>query len=453
MFAACRYISVTFVTFVTFVTPRGTHYGRADGPYIPQRPHRPRPSKSAPVPSPSDVDCDVAIIGAGPAGSATAAFLLMADPTVHVTLADKAEFPRDKACGDALGPLAIRELKELGIQEAASLEPIRQAQVSGPDGMSFVAHMPRSQYSLSHGAVMRRYDLDNAIREKAVGQGAQFLPQARLTQMSDSASDATATLETPNGPLRIRAKVLIGADGAKSRVRRFSNIPSEPPVRTGIAIRAYADLPDCFPSDRILLSFDDRLRPGYGWVFPLGDGTANIGVGTVISDLRDQSTDLTDALLRFAHSALPTADIGPISKERTWILPHGGRMPRLTGRRTALIGDAASMINPLSGEGIAYGLRAARHLSDALCLAMSGKKDMTVALKLYSMTVRKEIERHFKDNYRAHRLLRSDRWARAVFGAARDSECVRDQAVSLMFGTGRLASRPVLQILKKAMAP
>lgn len=244
----------------------------------------------------------------------------------------------------------------------------------------------------------------------------------------------------------VRCRLLVGADGANSRIRRQTGAKPEPPHRTGIAIRAYAQIgPEM--QDRLVLSFEDWLRPGYGWVFPLGGGAANIGVGMTVSDHRRRRADL-GLLLSGYVAALARRGVhvnGPVVGHRTYRLPHAGFGRHATGRgRVALIGDAASMINPLSGEGIAYGLAAAEILAAACAPALadgSGPEDVGRAVGRYGRRFRGVFRGHFASNYAAHRMLRSRRLAGWVFRAAASDVQVRQNAIELMFGIGRLTWR------------
>ena len=323
---------------------------------------------------------DALIVGAGPSGSAAAIRLLQASPGLSVGLADKQQFPRDKACGDGLSPAAVQQLGHLGLEASeiwAFAQRVGAAEIHGPDGLTFEAGLGGPLT----GAVARRQDLDHALRDAAIRRGAEPLHRMRFKSFRPDHCGGGALLvvlrdELTGADREVRCRLLVGADGANSRIRRQTGAKPEPPHRTGIAIRAYAQI-GAEMSDRLILSFEDWLRPGYGWVFPLGGGAANIGVGVTVSDHRRRRADLGLLLANYT-SALTRRGVhvnGPLVGHRTYRLPHAGFGRHVTGRGlVALIGDAASMINPLSGEGIAYGLAAAEILAAACAPALAAAR-------------------------------------------------------------------------------
>ena len=398
---------------------------------------------------------DVVIVGAGPAGSAAAIRLRLANPRLRVALIDKTNFPRDKTCGDGLGPGAVPQLAALGV-DISTIEHAHRvgfAEVHGPDGLSFRAGMGAASRRHAHGATARRFDFDHLLARRAQETGADLMENTRFLSFRTAHGCNEVLLKniSTDRATTVKCKLLVGADGANSRVRRAAGIGPNPAKKTGIAIRCYAKLPSD-SSDRIVLSFEDDLRPGYGWCFPFADGTANVGVGMVISDYRKLRPDL-ETLLHAYINRLQERGIAltGISDCSTYTLPHGGILPRLIGPRLALVGDAASMINPLSGEGIVYGLQASEILAEAIAFKLTNPARLQAGLRAYERRFRKQFGRHLRSNYAAHRLLRSRLWAKMVIGAASIDPKLQATAIDFMFGRGHLTVGTLSRIARHGM--
>lgn len=394
----------------------------------------------------------IVVVGAGPAGASAAIHFRQMNPDLDIALIDRASFPRDKACGDGLGPGVIPQLAALGIDlsEIDYANTVNVAEVHGPDGLAFRTDLSTTSDSLQHGATARRIDFDNLLLRRAQTLGVRTFEGTRFLTYAphDETNEVHLHDVDSRRQFTLYCDLLVGADGANSRVRRAAGIRPNSPKRTSIAIRAYGDLPsDC--SDRIVISFEDGIRPGYGWCFPFRDGTANVGVGMGISDYRKLRPDLKELLQHYlevlADRHLPVTGVDNFS---TYTLPHGGRLPRMTGDRVALVGDAASMINPLSGEGIVYGLKASRLLAETIASTSLDRASLQDALKRYRREFRREYAFHLKSNYIAQRLLRSRLWAKLVIGGCSIDASLRSTAVDFMFGNGRLTPGNTLRMVK-----
>lgn len=395
---------------------------------------------------------DVLIIGAGPAGSATAIRFREQNKDISVGLVDKSIFPRDKACGDGLGPGIIQHLKDLNINifECSHANQISVAEIHGPSNLAFRTSLNMMNFQAANGMTIKRLNFDDMVRQKALACGVEYIGQSRFCSVHnyDGRNHVTIDDLKAGKQKEITCNLLVGADGASSRVRKSVGIKANPPKRTGIAIRAYAQIPSDY-SDRIILSFEDLIRPGYGWCFPFANGTANVGVGMVVSDFKKLKPNLKELLDTYLETLKKRGIIvtNP-TMYNTHILPHGGRLPSLIKNRVALVGDAASMINPLSGEGIVYGFCAAEILARSTASALNHGLHLEKGLSKYEREFRNEYLRHFRSNYVAHRLLRSRIWAKVVFGGASIDAKIRANAVDLMFGNGKLTVQGLMQILK-----
>lgn len=284
---------------------------------------------------------DLVVVGAGPAGSAAALGALTARPGARVLLLDRERFPRDKSCGDGVAPHALDVLAALGVDTAALVDgsaPVSRLDLGRPQGPRVVGEMARPAH------VVPREVLDHRLAQAAAQRGA-VLRRHRVRVL-----EAGGTGVLLDGALR--ARVVVGADGASSAVRRALGVASPRPGRTALAIRGYAPaLPDLARSQ--VIRFAPTRWPAYAWSFPIGDGRANVGYGEV---LHAGAPPSRRTLLARLEELLP----GTAEGARGWRAHH---LPLSTGRvrqpdgRVLLVGDAASLVNPMTGEGIYYAVR------------------------------------------------------------------------------------------------
>jgi geranylgeranyl reductase family protein len=383
---------------------------------------------------------DIAIVGAGPAG-ATAAYAA-ARRGLHVALIDRNTWPRDKACGDGIGPGAIAIARQLGMADIFARDvPVTAVTVAGPDGTRLdttTSDMGRT----IHGYIVPRRDFDNRLLDRALKQNATDLTGRKLIGTGVTGDLRTLELQDKdNTRSRITARLLIGADGANSVVRR-TLVSASPPRHTGIAMRAYAGSDDFNPGGpqgpRMLFAFSRELLPSYAWLFPTGRGTVNIGVGGPLTEIRRTRRDLRQLITAYASQVRAQGiSLGEPSAYRAHHLPHFGGMPRLAHPRAALIGDAASMINPFSGEGIAYGMTAAARLIESLPGDLASGKALQESLTRFERDFRRTYRAHIASTLLLHRLMRSPYWARVFISAAEQDPAVLHDAIELLFGFGR----------------
>jgi geranylgeranyl reductase family protein len=296
---------------------------------------------------------DAVIVGAGPGGSATAHFL--ARRGMEVLLVDKFAFPRDKTCGDGLTPRALRVLDRMGLlAEVARVgQPILGYDVFAPNGKLTGSDLTGSQAAL----VVPRYELDELIRQRAVLSGARFEDHVTVTRVEPSPTGVCVLAE--NGQ-RFAARVAVLATGASTKVLLESAILRRQP-RAMLAARAYYR--DGAHADRFELRFDHVPLPGYGWVFPLADGRLNVGVGFLPRPWH--RTTARRAFDTFVEHRLGAAERdGPV---RGYPIRVDFLTTPTFAERTLLVGEAAGLVNPLTGEGIDYALEsgeiAAEHIT------------------------------------------------------------------------------------------
>jgi geranylgeranyl reductase family protein len=321
---------------------------------------------------------DVLVVGGGPAGSAAAYWL--ARDGHRVVVAEKKVFPREKTCGDGLTPRAVHQLTEMGL--AGELEQYHRY-----DGLRAIAHgrtlemqWPEHPVFPSHGYVVRRRDLDRFVAENAEAAGATLLPghEAVAPIVRDGlVKGATLTRKSDGATIEVEARYVVVADGANSRFGRALGTARNRSYPQGIAIRGYYESPmHADPWIESALDVRDRngsSMPGYGWIFPVGDGTINVGVG-LLSTFRDYKSVNTSHLMEEWAHTLPEhwgidAD-SPIAPPTGGRLPMAGSVNPKVGPTWIVVGDAAGSINPFNGEGIDYayetGRMAAGLVSEAL---------------------------------------------------------------------------------------
>lgn len=340
-------------------------------------------------------DADVVIAGAGPAGAAAACHL--AAGGVKVILLDQKKFPRDKICGDFVGPVALLELKRLGVihgPEYARSNIIREAALY-LDGKKLIAQaMPSIDGLPTHGRVIPRMLLDDLILQAARRAGAQLVEGGRLTHYDSSPEGVTLSVSQNGTKRSLRTRLLIGADGSESVVARLMRGQRPHKDDRIIAVRAYFEGVKG-PAEQADLYFGADSFPGYYWLFPTGDGAANVGVGMVLETIPPTQDRLRDLLMDLIKRDRALGERLRQAKQTTPIIgwpltTYNPRLP-LVADRIMLTGDAAGLINPLNGEGIQYALLSGRWAAEvaAKCL---GHGDLgQESLHAYTEVVRREL--------------------------------------------------------------
>ncbi|QCK15777.1 NAD(P)/FAD-dependent oxidoreductase [Mangrovivirga cuniculi] len=315
-------------------------------------------------------DHDILIVGAGPGGAAMAAYL--AKNGIDVLLIDSSEFPRDKVCGDFVGPVAIAELQNLGIaglDEFPKTNLINQASVF-LDGNEIINRpIPKVEGIPYYGRVIPRIILDKWIVDKAIENGATLSENTRLTDFSITDEKVSAVIKKKNTKTTVSAKIIIGADGSNSTVSRIFH--GDKPLEEDriLAVRGYFKNIKG-PEDRCDLYFTKDSFPGYYWLFPTGKGNANVGVGMVLKTMPKNETHLKDLLTDLIgkdpglSQRIGSGELsGRISG---WPLSTYNPEKNIISDRLILIGDAAGLINSLNGEGIQYALLSGRWAAETV---------------------------------------------------------------------------------------
>ena len=314
-----------------------------------------------------DTRADVVVVGAGPAGSAAAAWAARAGRDVLVV--DSAQFPRDKACGDGLTPRAVAELELLGLGGwLDSRIRHRGLRMSG-FGADVEVEWPGPSFP-STGSAVPRVELDERIRSVAADDGAKMLLGVKAVDVEHDSSGRVQALVLDSGAT-IGLGDLIVADGARSTLGRVLGRRWHQETVYGVAVRGYIATPRShepwITSHLELRSPEGKVLPGYGWIFPLGNGEVNIGVGALATSKRPAHAALRP--LMSYYTGLRREEWGFDGEPRAGLsalLPMGGAVSGVAGPNWMLIGDAAACVNPLNGEGIDYGLETGRLAAELL---------------------------------------------------------------------------------------
>lgn len=341
---------------------------------------------------------EVLVVGGGPGGAAAAHWL--ARDGHEVVVVEKKEFPRDKTCGDGLTPRAILQLQDMGFDFSASefhrVTGLRS--YAGPDLMLEMPWPEHSRYP-SWGGVIRRRDLDTQVVALAEKQGAVVVSKTEAKPIVEGGMLRGVELHHGGDVEIVTPQVVVIADGSLDRFGRELGVRRRKDFPMGLAARGYYESPrsgDGFLESQLdIRDASGASMPGYGWIFPLGDGTVNVGVGLLSTFKRWKSVNTTTMMGDYVRSAPEYWGLEERSKLTD---PLGGKLTMsfskapLVGPNWVIVGDAAGAINPWNGEGISYayetGRIAARHVGAAL-----GADDLSLLAG---------YPRHLDDEYGLH---------------------------------------------------
>ncbi len=348
------------------------------------------------MPSPT-----IMVVGGGPAGSAAAYWLARSGH--QVTLVEKKEFPRNKTCGDGLTPRAIRQLLDMGFDfDVTDFHKITGLRSYAGDDLMLEMNWPEHSRFPNWGGVIRRRDLDQQVARLAEKQGVEVLQKTEAKPVIEDGRLAAVTLSHDGETEVVRPGMVIIADGSLNRFGRALGTSRRKDYPMGLAARGYYRSPrsaDTFLESQLDLRDDSgATMPGYGWVFPLGDGTVNVGVGLLSTFKRWKHVNTTKMMNDYvAHSSPEYWDLGDHSKISD---PEGGKLTMsfskgpLVGSNWITVGDAAGAINPWNGEGISYGYETGRLAAESVTQAL-GADDPTVLYR-YPTRLQDEYGLYYK---------------------------------------------------------
>ena len=317
----------------------------------------------------SPAQTDLLVVGAGPAGSAAAAWAARAG--LDVVIADSATFPRDKTCGDGLTPRAIGELQRLGLEDWLRAHTVNQGLRAHGFGQTLLLPWPGGSLP-DWGSAVARTELDDHLRTTAIKAGAVAVDGHRAVDVRmEGGRVAAVVFRTADGRVEIRCRRLVVADGVRSPLGKVLGREWHRETVYGVAGRCYVTSgrsDDPWISSHLeLRGRDGEILSGYGWIFPLGTGEVNVGVGTLATAKRPAEVAIKPLMSFYADERRAEFELGDeLRMPTSALLPMGGAVSNVAGPNWALIGDAAACVNPLNGEGIDYGLETGRLLAELL---------------------------------------------------------------------------------------
>jgi menaquinone-9 beta-reductase len=323
---------------------------------------------------------DVLVVGGGPSGASCAYWL--ADAGYDVLLVEKKRFPREKTCGDGLTPRSVKQLEDMGLGDKLAADGHRFTGLrSIAFGRTLELEWPEHPQFPNYGYVMTRHDLDEMVAERAVKAGATLWQEAEAVSPvveGGLVRGAQITRKTEGTTETVNARYVVVADGANSRFGRSLGTSRNRDYPLGMAIRGYFESPrhdePWIESHLDIRDKQGNVLPGYGWIFPVGDGRVNVGIGLLSTFNQWKAVNTTHLMEAFVDYAPTSWEISPSTSCGP---PTGGRLPMAfsvgphAGPTYLVIGDAGGAINPFNGEGIAYAYETGRLAASVLVDALS----------------------------------------------------------------------------------
>ncbi len=404
---------------------------------------------------------DVVIIGAGPSGSNAAISYKKLNPDLKIALVDKAIFPRDKSCGDAFGPGVISALKRFGNEHILEDEPeVVSTTLFGPKNIGIQNYIPEVKNKEDSVVyVIPRLDLDNRILNLAKEEEVETFEGYRFSKFFNNEESVSVEIENEEKEKYIlEAKLLVGADGANSRVRKSLNLKQNSDWNKAIAIRAYIDSPnylEIFKERTLMFEINVSAIKGYAWAFPSKGNLLNIGIGVPLSVFKKEKMDIKNLLDEFVKTLESRGVIVEnLRMEKSFMLPFASSRPKLAHKRVALIGDAGSMINPMSGEGIFYGMEAGFLLANETYQLINESASMlNVGISKYEKVFNKRFGKHFLSCSLARLVFQSPFMTKRLLNIASLDQHTIDFVVELLFDEANLTTKEILLLGFKFILP
>ncbi len=363
-----------------------------------------------------EIETEVLIVGAGPAGTSTS-FFLSKKKIPHI-LIDKATFPRDKICGDALSGKVVQELNRIDSNLIREIEADKQKFI-GSYGVQFISpagmgvdipfKSDLSKLKNAPGYISPRIDFDHFLVKKIVPGYTTFLENTSLEKISRNENGITAELRNHGDPISLKTKLVVSAEGERSKIsRELGNYRMEDKHFCAGVRAYYTGIKGLHPQNFIELHFLPEFLPGYLWIFPLPGGGANVGAGMLSASVKKRKISLRKELLdildqhprfkdRFSNASLQ----GEI---KGWGLPLGSKQRKLSGDNYLLTGDAASLIDPFTGEGIGNAMVSGRLAAEKISEAVVQQRYDSKFLSGYDHSIYAELGGELKLSHTLQRL-------------------------------------------------
>jgi len=388
---------------------------------------------------------DAIVVGAGPSGCSCALFL--ANAGKNVLLVDKAPaFPREKVCGDAFSGKSIGVARELGVLEELPKKPhgiVRGLALVAPNGKKVSVPFPNADGMDFAGYTVARIDTDDIFYKAASANPkikviGDFAVTGLLKSENGAVRGVAGTAGAEKKSVEFCARVVVGADGAASSVARLLGMPNAPMEHVYSAVRGYWEGVDGLTED-IELFFIDGVLPGYLWIFPMGGSRANVGLGILSSDVkpgRHPTTILMDAVASHPAIASRFKNAKLDGRVGSWAIPLGSHMKKAFGSGWALVGDAASLVNPFSGEGVGNALCSGKYAAQAIVKAIADNPGNAPlpesSISAYGKMLDDYIRPEMEEYYKLQRMSRYRFLLNLFIGKASDKPSVREMLIGMV---------------------
>ncbi len=357
---------------------------------------------------------DIAILGAGPAGASAA--LCLSGKGYTVVLVDKHQFPRDKICGDAMSPDVINQLSKISpslserFYKNAYREKIDGVRVYAPNGGMTEIRLQKNKHP--DGFVISREEFDSVLVEEVKSKpDIVFLEETEIKEVERL--ETGFSLKGPKASLQ--CQMLIACDGINSFVaRKFANHKLDRKHHCG-ALRVYYEGVDFETRDKIELHFIEDVLPGYLWIFPMANNKANVGIGMLSEYISKKKVNLRKVLERVIreHPSISPRfkNAHPLESIKGMGIPLGSKKVQLSSDHLLLAGDAASLVDPLTGEGIGNAIRSGRFAAEYAMDALKEKKFSAASLRAYDKKIYSMVGDELKFSHFLQKLMSNKRTA------------------------------------------